>query len=178
MTRFAYKHNHQTPRHIPIEEKDNVIPFAVRSQRSGSPTVHTCTRVAPNRISNTTSVLQPLEALSLSDGKLRAASLNPSDFTVPFLKFMTENPTVFHAVDYFSKKLEAKGFKKLSERANWEGKLKRGGRYYTTRNGSSLMAFVVGEKYKAGNGASIVVGHIDALTARRKSRCPEIVGWC
>jgi hypothetical protein len=164
MTRFAYKHNHQTPRHVSIEEKDNTIPFAVRSPW---PRTHVCRRVQPNQISNP-SLVQPLENLSLSDRKLRAASLNPSDFTKPFLDFMTNNPTVFHAVDYFSKKLEAKGFTKLSERANWEGKLKKGGRYYTTRNGSSLMAFVVGEKYKAGNGASIVVGHIDALAARRK----------
>ncbi|RPA82630.1 peptidase M18, aminopeptidase I [Ascobolus immersus RN42] len=120
-----------------------------------------------------------MESLSLADSKLRAASLNPSDFTKPFLDFMTNNPTVFHAVDYFCKKLEAKGFTKLSERANWEGKLKKGGRYYTTRNGSSLMAFVVGEKYKAGNGASIVVGHIDALTARLKpvSKKPNSQGY-
>jgi len=32
------------------------------------------------------------------------------EYTKPFCEFMTENPTVFHAVDYFKKKLTANGF--------------------------------------------------------------------
>lgn len=37
-------------------------------------------------------------------------SLKPEAFTKPFTQFLTENPTVFHAVDYFKKKLAAVGF--------------------------------------------------------------------
>lgn len=37
----------------------------------------------------------------------------PKEYTQPFCDFLTENPTVFHAVDYFSKKLIAQGFKKV-----------------------------------------------------------------
>ncbi len=36
------------------------------------------------------------------------------------------------------------------------------------RNGSSLIAFIVGDSYKSGDGVAIVAGHVDALTARLK----------
>lgn len=37
----------------------------------------------------------------------------PEAYTKPFCDFITENPTVFHAVDHFAKKLEKAGFKKV-----------------------------------------------------------------
>ncbi|KAJ4986513.1 aspartyl aminopeptidase [Stagonosporopsis vannaccii] len=90
----------------------------------------------------------------------------PEKYTKPFTDFMTANPTVFHAVDAVAKDLEKDGYKKLSERDTWE--LKAGGKYYVDRNGTSLIAFAIGEKYEAGNGTAIVAGHIDALTAKLK----------
>lgn len=54
----------------------------------------------------------------------------------------------------------------LSSRDSWVGKLEPGGKYYTTRNGSSIIAFSVGKAYKPGNGFAMIAGHIDALTAR------------
>jgi hypothetical protein len=39
------------------------------------------------------------------------------EYTKPFCDFLTENPTVFHAVDYFKRKLEANGF--LEVCCNW-----------------------------------------------------------
>jgi aminopeptidase I len=65
-----------------------------------------------------------------------------------------------------AKDLEKDGYKKLSERDAWD--LKAGGKYYVARNGTSLIAFAIGEGYKSGNGAAIVAGHIDALTAKLK----------
>ena len=47
-------------------------------------------------------------------------------------------------------------------------KLSKGGKYFFERNGSSVIAFVVGENYEPGNGASIIASHIDALTTRLK----------
>ena len=91
---------------------------------------------------------------------------SPEKYTKPFTDFMTANPTVFHAVDAVAKDLEKAGYKKLSERDHWE--LKQGGKYYVDRNGSSLIAFSVGDDYEAGDGAAIVAGHIDALTAKLK----------
>jgi hypothetical protein len=37
----------------------------------------------------------------------------PEEYTEPFCEFLTENPTVFHAVDYFEKGLEENGFTKV-----------------------------------------------------------------
>jgi len=68
------------------------------------------------------------------------------------LDFINENPTIFHAVDYFCKKLEKEGFLSLSERDIWNQKLKPGGRYYVKRNDSSLVAFSIPADYKPGNG--------------------------
>lgn len=108
---------------------------------------------------------------------------SPEAYTQPFCDFLTENPTVWHAVDYFEKKLEKAGFKKvgssiaisdpannlqLSERKTWNDELEKGGKYYVSRNGSSLIAFTVGGGYKSGNGVAMIAGHVDALTARLK----------
>jgi aminopeptidase I len=87
-------------------------------------------------------------------------------YTKPFTDWMTANPTIFHAVDAVARQLEKDGYKKLSERDTWE--LKAGGKYYVARNGTSLIAFAIGEGYAVGNGAAIVAGHIDALTAKLK----------
>ncbi|KZZ97832.1 Aminopeptidase I zinc metalloprotease family protein [Ascosphaera apis ARSEF 7405] len=89
-------------------------------------------------------------------------------YTQPYIKFMTENPTVFHAVDAFTRRLEDRGYKRLSERDDWTSKLKRGGKYYCTRNGSSLIAFAIGKDYESGNGIGVVAGHVDALCAKLK----------
>jgi aminopeptidase I len=43
--------------------------------------------------------------------KLRAAK--PEAFTQPFCDFLTENPTVFHAVDYFKRAAFATGYKEV-----------------------------------------------------------------
>lgn len=95
----------------------------------------------------------------------------------PYCDFMTDNPTIFHAVDAVKKQLAHNGYKEISERDAW--KLERGGKYFLIRNGSALIAFVVGKKYEAGNGAAIVAGHIDALTAKLKpiSRVPNKAGY-
>jgi aminopeptidase I len=90
----------------------------------------------------------------------------PEMYTKAFTEFMTANPTIFHAVDEVAKNLEKDGYKKLSERDCWS--LKQGGKYYVERNGSSLIAFSIGEGYEAGNGAAVIAGHIDALTAKLK----------
>lgn len=53
--------------------------------------------------------------------------------------------------------LEAVGFKRLTERDSWAGKLVAGGKYYITRNQSSIIAFAVPPKVeKEGLGFSIV----------------------
>ncbi|KAL1893069.1 vacuolar aminopeptidase 1 [Ceratocystis pirilliformis] len=103
----------------------------------------------------------------------------PEAYTEPFCSFLTENPTIFHAVEYFKEKLGEAGFIELPMRDNWEGKVHPGGKYWTTRNGSALIAFAVGESYKPGNGVGMIAGHIDALTAKLKpvSSKPNRAGY-
>ncbi len=57
------------------------------------------------------------------------------------LKFIEESPVCFHAVDNLKKMLEGQGFEPLNEQDEYE--IRKGGRYYVTRNGSSILAFVV-----------------------------------
>lgn len=58
-----------------------------------------------------------------------------------------------------SRLLSAVGFQKLSEKQEW--KLKPGGRYYFTRNLSTIVAFAVGAKYQPGNGLHMIGAHTD-----------------
>jgi len=112
-------------------------------------------------------------------GNRSARDICPADYTEPFMKFIDSSPTVFHAVAYFADRLEGAGFVKLTERENWKPKLERGGNYYTTRNGSSIVAFSIPTAYEAGNGVAMAAGHIDALTARLKpvSKKPNAAGY-
>ncbi|KAL8648969.1 MAG: hypothetical protein Q9226_005773 [Calogaya cf. arnoldii] len=103
--------------------------------------------------------------------KQTKSSLSPTEvesYTQPFLDFITENPTVFHAVDAVARRLESNGFTELSSREQWNDKIKKGGNYFVERNGSCLIAFVVGNNYKPGNGAAVIAAHIDALTTKVK----------
>ncbi len=55
------------------------------------------------------------------------------------LRFLTQSPTPYHAVSNLVSRLETAGYKQLKEQDQW-GNLKRG-KYYVTRNESSLIAF-------------------------------------
>ena len=100
--------------------------------------------------------------------KFRPSEVDVKAYTSTFLDFISTNPTVFHAVAHFAKQLESHSFTKLSERDSWASKLSKGGKYFFERNGSSLVAFVVGNNYESGNGAGIIASHVDALTTRLK----------
>jgi aminopeptidase I len=108
-----------------------------------------------------------------------SSTFSAESYAKPFCDFMTGNPTTFHAVDHFTRQLDAHGYQRLSERDTWTSDLQRGGKYYVTRNSSALIAFSIGKDYKSGNGFGIVGGHIDALTTKLKpvSKLPTKAGF-
>lgn len=56
----------------------------------------------------------------------------------------------------------------MSERSSWTSDVQKGGKYFVERNGSSLIAFVVGKDYESGNGVAMIASHVDAVTAKLK----------
>ncbi len=68
--------------------------------------------------------------------------MNENRISRELTEFLNASPTGFHAVDQIEKKLSQNGFLYLKENAHWA--LQGGGRYYTKRNDSSLIAFSIG----------------------------------
>lgn len=78
-----------------------------------------------------------------------------------FIDFVNASPSPFHVVHEASHRLERAGFERISEKDEWH--LKRKGKYYFTRNGSSIVAFVIGDSYQHGKGGFSIVGaHTDS----------------
>lgn len=87
-------------------------------------------------------------------------------FSQEFLKFSNSSPTPFHCCKTAGTLLEAAGFVKVSESTPWA--LERGGKYYFTRNGSSLCAFYVGANYETGNAFKMIGAHSDSPVLKVK----------
>ena len=60
------------------------------------------------------------------------------------------------------------GFEELDEKQSWQLRLQRGGKYFFTRNRSSIVAFTVGGHYSPGNRFKIVGAHTDSPNLRIK----------
>jgi aspartyl aminopeptidase len=78
--------------------------------------------------------------------------------------FINSSWTHFHATQECCKLLSAAGFQRLHERDQW--KLQAGGKYFLTRNGSSVVAFVLGGRFAAGHGFNVVAAHTDRYNTR------------
>lgn len=85
--------------------------------------------------------------------------------------FIQASPTPFHATQQLLQRLVANGYEHLDERAEWA--LKAGGRYAVTRNGSSLIAFSLGQEGKPGDGLRLVGAHTDSPCLKVKPQ-PEL----
>ncbi len=88
-----------------------------------------------------------------------------------FLNFIDNAPSTFHAVDAMIAQLKAKGFERLNENEDW--KLVPGGKYYVTRNLSSIMAFSVPKD--GFDHFQIVASHSDSPTFKLKPTCENSV---
>lgn len=80
------------------------------------------------------------------------------------LTFINASPTPFHAVQNAAIRLEAAGFRKIRETDDWD--LQPQGKYYYTRNQTSLIAFTTPSNWRPGTGVSIVATHVDSPNLR------------
>ena len=81
-------------------------------------------------------------------------------FNADLMAFLDASPTPFHAVLSMKKMLGNAGFSELSEAGEWM--LKAGDKHFVTRNGSSIIAFVVGRDDLGNNGIRLVGAHTDS----------------
>ena len=81
---------------------------------------------------------------------------------------VTHNCIAYHAVHSAIQRLAKAGFTEIKERDSWGSTLLPGGKYYLTRNGSSIVAFSIGHKWKAGNPIAMIGAHTDSCCLRLK----------
>ena len=95
--------------------------------------------------------------------------VNTRDITEKLLTFLENSPTSFHAVENMAVRLRGEGFEELKEADCWS--IEAGGRYFVTRNMSSLIAFrVPGKDF---TGFQIISSHSDSPTFKIKEN-PEM----
>ena len=82
--------------------------------------------------------------------------------------FIEKSPTAYHTVASVKERLIGEGYEELSIGKPWE--LVEGGKYFTVKNGSSIIAF-----RNSGEGFMIVASHSDSPSFRVK-RSEKIVG--
>lgn len=92
------------------------------------------------------------------------------DFAEEVINFIDKSPTAFQAVHNISQELKSEGFEELCEFAQWH--IKPGGKYYVTRNMSSIIAFQIPENIKI-KGYMIIAAHSDSPSFKIKPN-PEI----
>jgi aspartyl aminopeptidase len=87
------------------------------------------------------------------------------------IDFLKASPTPFHATSSLAQRLETAGFKHLNERDSWH--TEPGGRYFVTRNDSSIVAFKLGMRSPLEGGMRLVGAHTDSPCLRVKPQ-PEL----
>ncbi|CAJ0957409.1 unnamed protein product, partial [Mesorhabditis belari] len=110
---------------------------------------------------------------SIGSGKLQNHQLKPhSDETLAlareFVHYLDKAVTPFHAVAECADRLRASGFKELDMGSRWD--IAAGGKYFVTKNNTTIFAIVVGGQYQPGNGFSIVAAHSDSPCLRVKPK--------
>ena len=85
--------------------------------------------------------------------------MSRQQFNHDLISFLDASPTPFHAVKSMRKMLENAGFQALDEKKSWN---LGPGKYFVTRNDSSIIAFIRGEEDPADTGIRMVGAHTDS----------------
>ena len=80
-------------------------------------------------------------------------------YAINMIDFLQNSPCSFLAVENSEKELKENGFLCLNGIDKWE--LKEGGKYYVTRNGSTLIAFIIGKDADK-TGFRLIGSHTDS----------------
>lgn len=87
------------------------------------------------------------------------------------LDFLKRSPSPFHATQSMAEALQDAGYQALNERETWQ--LKPQGRYYITRNDSSIIAIKRGQHDPVQHGIRMVGAHTDSPCLKVKPQ-PEL----
>ena len=113
----------------------------------------------------------PLTCNDMADGQKGRPSV-PTDADVrlaeEMVAFIRDCPSMFHTVATVCRELDAAGFTHLRETDAWA--VEPGGRYYTVRNNSSVIAWKVGAALDAETAHfQLVAAHSDSPTFKLKA---------
>lgn len=92
------------------------------------------------------------------------------ELALDLIEFINNSKTQFHATEEVRKFLNSHDFKEISMNEKWN--LEVGGKYYTTKNNSALVAFVVGKDI-VNDGFRLIGAHTDSPGFRIKPN-PEM----
>ena len=82
------------------------------------------------------------------------------------IEFIDKSPTPFHVVKSFKDQLQSAEYVELYEYDKWD--LSSGGKFFVTRNESSLVAFSIGSEVPEDSGFKIIGAHTDSPNLRLK----------
>lgn len=88
------------------------------------------------------------------------------------IDFIHNSPTAFHVIEQAKAMLNKAGFTELNMGDSW--KIKKGGKYYTTKSGSALFAFQPGTNPVEESGIKLISAHSDSPGFKIKPD-PEIL---
>ncbi|MDG2274058.1 MAG: M18 family aminopeptidase, partial [Halioglobus sp.] len=86
--------------------------------------------------------------------------MNQLEFNQQLCGFLSAATTPFHAVAEMVGRLTDSGYVRLTDDAEWD--VRAGGKYFLTRNDSSIVAFVLGREPTASAGIRMIGAHTDS----------------
>ncbi len=98
--------------------------------------------------------------------------MNDLEISKELLEFIQASPSMFHSIHTIKSYLEKENYTYLPEGKPW--KLEKGGKYYSTRNNSSIIAFQIGNELSDYH-FQMSAAHSDSPTYKIKSAA-ELLG--